>query len=651
MKITNKLSVTLLTLALLSQACKKILEEEPKTSFTTEYFKTPQGIQQAINTIYSGMRYNYGPTGGIAVTVQGTDEFTFGDQPRIDGTGDNLQHNQLGTYNINPDNGAIQTPWNRNYQHINLCNAVIEFASETGLPESQQNVLVGEARYMRAHYYMLLVTQFGAIPLDMGAGDLKFNTVPYSGFKRPAAGPEREALVGKNFQAMIDDLKFASENLPDQRPSTPVNGVQSFTSFKLSKAAALLLLSKMYIFRGYSAHAQPDDWRNAYNAANELISNQSKYGVALQQNFADIYKPGNDYNSEILYSVERVALNNESNEVPSPGTTFDGKANFSNNAFTSNYENNPPATYFNANIRGFDLIDGRPLVFNRPLRRLAPTRFLLRQIFADKVNDSRYNGSFRDVYYAASQNAAGTENYNNYVTNLGTKGFALGDTVIYMTPTNEIATALKALTGANMKKYWIISPDEFYTNQNTGLTIYPSLSKNEAPNRAAFNDASGRPYIVSKLGEAYLLAAEAAMQMGDQGNARKHIVTLRERAAYRSERAGMNATQNAEANAAAKIGNVLSIPATIDLDFILDERSRELAGESMRWADLAMRGKLLERIKKTYTTTVNGQTVTSAANPDAAPGIKEFHVLRPIPKGQLDAVDDPDKAKFQNPGY
>lgn len=74
----------------------------------------------------------------------------------------------------------------------------------------------------------------------------------------------------------------------------------------------------------------------------------------------------------------------------------------------------------------------------------------------------------------------------------------------------------------------------------------------------------------------------------------------------------------------------------VNLDFILDERAREFAGEQMRWFDLKRTGKLVERVTK--------------YNPDAAPYIKNFHVLRPIPQSELDAVTNKNEFR-QNEGY
>lgn len=72
------------------------------------------------------------------------------------------------------------------------------------------------------------------------------------------------------------------------------------------------------------------------------------------------------------------------------------------------------------------------------------------------------------------------------------------------------------------------------------------------------------------------------------------------------------------------------------LDFILEERARELGGEWQRWLDLKRLGKLVEHVKM--------------FNPDAADNIKEYHILRPIPQVQFDGMQDW-TTLGQNEGY
>lgn len=587
----------IITVIFLLVSCNKKLEEHPYTVFSVEYFRTPAGIQNAVNALYSGMRYDFGPEGAVAITVVGTDEYTYGEQPR-NGAGGTADFLTLGNYSLDFANGAIQTPWNRNYSNINLANAIVEFAPAVAITDAQKNVILGEARYLRALYYLLLVQQFGAVPLDLGNGDLQFNENPFQGFNRlPVAD-----VLAKDYNAIIDDLIFATENLPVQRPAN---------AFKLSKAAAFHLLAKAYIHRAYSTVKQPSDFANAYTAATEIVNNPTTYGVALQQNYADVHRPGNDYNTEILYAVERIPGNNNANEVGNPNGIGGTKGIDANNDFIGDY------TSVRAPLASSvtQPVSVRTVQYGRPIRRFCPTPWLYNVAFADKENDSRYDGSFRTVYIASKTEGGFTANV---------------DTAFIMAKTDHIADSLAAI-----KPYRVVAPREFYfiggsVDPVVTRNMYPSLSKYEDPGKLAANDQGGRPFPVSKLSETYLLAAEAALGDNHPADAITLINVLKLRAAYRPS---LTPAQITDRYNVIKLTDV----SQITLDFILDERTRELCGESMRWPDLAVRGKLVERVK--------------LYNTDAASAIQSFHMLRPIPKGQLDAVADDNKSQYQNPNY
>jgi hypothetical protein len=82
---------------------------------------------------------------------------------------------------------------------------------------------------------------------------------------------------------------------------------------------------------------------------------------------------------------------------------------------------------------------------------------------------------------------------------------------------------------------------------------------------------------------------------------------------------------------------MLITASQLNVDFVMDEREREMLGEQSRWFDLARWGNIIERVK--------------AHNPQAAPNIKAHHVLRPIPQTQIDRVEGGKEAFPQNPGY
>jgi hypothetical protein len=124
-----------------------------------------------------------------------------------------------------------------------------------------------------------------------------------------------------------------------------------------------------------------------------------------------------------------------------------------------------------------------------------------------------------------------------------------------------------------------------------------------------------------RLAETYLLRAEARFNQGNTSGAADDINELRNRA---------NATP-------VDVGDVT-------LDYILDERARELIGEENRRATLVRTGTLVTRA-----TTLSGSTTLANGNIETTNGLTSKHLLLPIPQLEIDLNKD---AKLeQNPGY
>lgn len=120
-----------------------------------------------------------------------------------------------------------------------------------------------------------------------------------------------------------------------------------------------------------------------------------------------------------------------------------------------------------------------------------------------------------------------------------------------------------------------------------------------------------------------MLAAEAAFKLGDNTNAAKYINVIRERA--RDKQIG-------------EVGALDIAPSDVTLDFILEERTRELLAEHCRWADLARTGTLIDRVRK-YD---DGKANTNIT--------EDRHWLRPIPQQMIDRVTTGERYP-QNQGW
>lgn len=156
-------------------------------------------------------------------------------------------------------------------------------------------------------------------------------------------------------------------------------------------------------------------------------------------------------------------------------------------------------------------------------------------------------------------------------------------------------------------------------------TIYKyaphTLKWGQLDSRDIFGYGMWKDFIVMRLGETYLLRAEARFKQSNAGGAAADINVLR-------VRAGAAAVSSAD----------------ISLNFILDERARELIGEENRRMTLVRTGTLVQRA-----TTLTGSAPLAGGAIETTNGLQSHHVLLPIPKSEIDLNKD---AKLeQNPGY
>ncbi len=349
---------------------------------------------------------------------------------------------------------------------------------------------------------------------------------------------------------------------------------------RATKPAAQAFLARMYLTRGMN--------KEAADLAKKVITD---YSFQLEPKFADLWKMSNLNSKEVIWSVN-YSTNLLLNDLRD-GTLYPGGHNRgSNNAhlfFLMRYDQQPGM------VR--DVTNGRP--FNSYM----PTLFLL-NLFNETI-DARYDGSFRMAWFANQTDASKRP-----------AGMALGDTAILCSK-YEIPDAFEAT-----RKYRVFDRSKNYNPDGSSKEkVYCiSLKKFDDPTRDNVTQIqSARDVFVIRLAEMYLIAAEGEMKQGHLQIAADYVNTLRTRAAQPG-----------------RIADMQVAPADITLDFILDERAREFAGEQIRWFDLKRTGRLLDRVK--------------LYNLDAGRNIQSYHLVRPIPQTQIDAVTNKTEFK-QNPGY
>ncbi len=646
--------------------CKKsFLNETLTTARGTSFFTTDAGIQQlAVGTYYQVLASPFNGEWIYAATNYGTDEFHVGGDPsnapwnNYDATFNSV--NQGSNTNV----ALANYQWDQLYVGIGDANLLIQNATaSTSTSAAIKSTALGEGYFMRAYNYLRLVSQYGAVPLQLAP----INSVQLE-FTR--------ATPKEVYAQIIADLTKAMTLLPT-----------TGSPHRITQDAAAHYLAKAFLSRASEINSA---WNTDTKAADLAAIVPLCDGIIsrhpLAANFSSVFNftginSANENLPELILSAE-----------------------FTNDVNTNQSNGSTQHLYFASR---YDIQDqmARDLTGDRPFSRLATTYYMYRVY--DMVNDSRFWKSFRTksaINGAApvAPNKQGDVGIMFVIDQPGDTRFPLSKISKTTSGTNLVNDTYG--TGRAIPTTYAAYPAGRTTDGalNTDLTTagqsYPACNKHLDGSRNSLNDVVGhRDEILARSAETYLIAAEAKIRLAQAGtgsysDALPYINAVRIRAQYANgesrsayndggntlqsvslqtpgvgisfypgnsyyESNNITVTTAASSNLAiAGVGPLpaqdesiiaaLGLSTTYDkmLCFVLNERSRELVGEFKRWEDLSRTQTLVKRVQ--------------VFNPEGSANIKPFHSLRPVPQTFLDGIQAggvnltaTQKQAMQNPGY
>lgn len=279
-KITNQWLVCLAIL-LSGSACSDFLEESDRTNFTVDnYFTKPEHATSAVNSIYENLKTTTG--GGFGGAPWMMLEFGTG----LANTELGQAQNSIFVRNLvnTSDNEYSRVYWVASYRGIGNANLVIARVPAIAMDEVAKKKALGEARFLRAHYYYNLVRIFGKVPIITEPVELTSD----------ALYPE-QATEEAVYKLIVDDL-IAAEAAG--LPFMDATG-------RVSTGAVKSLLASVYLtMAGFPLQKGAEYFKKAADKANEVITAGQ---FSLFTTYDDLHSPARKNVGENIFMVQYAA--------------------------------------------------------------------------------------------------------------------------------------------------------------------------------------------------------------------------------------------------------------------------------------------------------------------------------------------------------
>ncbi len=470
---------------------------------------------------------------------------------------------------LNSENAGVSFLWEKLYELINSSNLIIKALGDNGDVGYK-----AEAMFFRAYSYNLLVTLWGKVPLI-----IESTTIPRTDYVREE--------VAKIDELIDSDLTFAMTNLPAVGKAK--------TESRINKDMARQLAGEAYLRIGMRDASY---FKKAEDALTPIISEgnysliKKRYGKFLTEGgdyYADMFRYGNQRrsqgNTEGIW-IFQLEYNRNVN-----GGTIDSP---------QQRRNWVPAFHKYSGMMNADSLGGRGN------GRLRISNFVKYGLYDQgDIRNSNYNIR-RILYY----------NRPNYTETIGID-----------------ANGFRVAKDKGVKNITVKTGDRVIPAAADSLNVfYPHPTKWGAYDPTDdFGYALVKDWPLMRLGETYLLRAEARFRQNNKSGAADDINALRDRAFQDARIASSNPD----------LGKVSA--SDIDIDFILDERVRELVAEENRRVTLVRTNTLKQRIA------LNGDKTPYAPDSKVITGFQDFNVLLPIPLTEIQL--NKDGKLDQNTGY
>ncbi|OBX26037.1 putative outer membrane starch-binding protein [Gelidibacter algens] len=263
--------IAAMAMLFLSSCSEEFLDKQPLDTINTEnYPKTAEELITVVNGAYQPLQWPK-----LYNLRMWTSDIMAGNSIVGAGGGtDGIETQNMSNFIVQPDNAGVLDLWRGPWPGILMTNIVLETAPTLDINEDLKNRSMGEAYFLRAHYYFILARYFGDVPLI---------TTPLSSDDN--LFPSRTS-VNEVYDLIISDLTNATQLLP------PNSSYSQQNIGRASKGAAYGMLAKVHLTLGN------------YQEAVNMITQVEGLGYALNANYFDNFNIQNENSQESIFEVQ-----------------------------------------------------------------------------------------------------------------------------------------------------------------------------------------------------------------------------------------------------------------------------------------------------------------------------------------------------------
>jgi hypothetical protein len=287
------------------------LENKPQGSLNDAVMGSTDGAELLVNSAYAALG---GPEGqDWSVWCHPTSNWTYG-EVRSDnaykgggGTGDLNEVHRMEIFDVEANNGFLDSKWYHLYCSLQRCNAALNVLNAYSDDEiNNRQSRIGEMRVLRAHFFFELVRLFNKVPyFDENVATPDYTSIRNDEFTR-------DQLLGKIAQEMLD----AAELLPESQSEVG----------RIHKYIALAYAAKVKLYQAYeedeNTHKVINVNKSLLNEVVQLIDrvlNTGRYGLLDDYQGLDLI--ANENGKESVFAIQ-YSMND--------GSASAGRINWSN---------------------------------------------------------------------------------------------------------------------------------------------------------------------------------------------------------------------------------------------------------------------------------------------------------------------------------